>query len=492
MPEAKVINGSDNIGSVITLTTDAFTIGSEKIDSAQILSVDLIAEENVLRTEGGKKSIVGAVGWGVAGTLALGPLGGLAGLVFGGRKRQKITSQTNICFALYLKDDRKYLISSDLSTFQTIKGMCFMSAQKNVEQSDDIHKICPKCNQLMKWDDTVCPSCDAPYHKPQFQEFRGGKTHPVDSDIALNASNHKRPVSIFLTCLLGAAFLITFLTLISEQRPLLALIIYIPLFIIITFSLIFINLRKNRKRTLGFSIATFVLVIGLVFSSIGFSNMERGNNVGEAISQKSDSDTLPLDSAATDEILTTSDIDYEEIGIKGLTVYVYTVLEELSDLAIIADIYKNGPFKEKAVFQIFFFNAKENAEHALTSSSLNYADLVALIARYNFNSNTGIDKLSYDIEEKAFEEAPSVKLEIYEGPLYTEDGAICYYRIKVSMTGLPTPIVEFSKDDSFGNLGKNKIQINLYDRNDSYTLTATATNSIGTASDSINLTWVEK
>ena len=167
-------------------------------------------------------------------------------------------------------------------------------------------------------------------------------------------------------------------------------------------------------------------------------------------------------------------------------------MKELNDLKIIADIYKNELFRDKSLFQIFFFNTKANAEHALLSPSLNYEDLVALIARYNFNSNTGIDEIYYDIEEKVFEELPSIKLEIYEGPLYTEDGTICYYRIKVSVVGLPTPIVKFSKDDSLGNLGKNIVQINLFDKNESYTLTATATNSIGKASDSINLTWIEK
>ena len=103
---------------------------------------------------------------------------------------------------------------------------------------------------------------------------------------------------------------------------------------------------------------------------------------------------------------------------------------------------------------------------------------------------TTVKDLPY--EEKATEVLPSIKLEIYEGPLYTEDGSICYYRIKANVTGLPTPTVKFSKDDSSGNLGKNKAQINLYNKDESHTLTATATNSLGKASDSINLTWIEK
>ena len=124
--KARVINGSDNVGSVINLNyIDGFAIGKVIIHKSQVASIDLVTEENVVTTEGGGKSVVGALGWATAGGLFFGPVGGLAGLVFGGRKPQKSTTKTNIFFALYLKDSRKYLISSDLNTFQTIKAMCF-------------------------------------------------------------------------------------------------------------------------------------------------------------------------------------------------------------------------------------------------------------------------------------------------------------------------------------------------------------------------------
>jgi len=89
-------------------------------------------------------------------------------------------------------------------------------------------------------------------------------------------------------------------------------------------------------------------------------------------------------------------------------------------------------------------------------------------------------------EEK---EAPTIKLEIYEGPLSAGGDSICYYRIKAIVTGGPTPTIEFSKDDSNGALGKYIAQVNLYDPSEIYTLTATATNSEGSASDSIEISW---
>jgi len=126
---SRVINGSDNIGAIVQLRNYGFSIGREKIYSSQVQSADIITEENLIRSEGGGKSVIGALGWGTAGGIFFGPLGGLAGLIFGGRRTPKITSEKNICFGLYLKDGRRYLITSDSYTFQAIKGMAFVQVQ---------------------------------------------------------------------------------------------------------------------------------------------------------------------------------------------------------------------------------------------------------------------------------------------------------------------------------------------------------------------------
>ncbi len=85
----------------------------------------------------------------------------------------------------------------------------------------------------------------------------------------------------------------------------------------------------------------------------------------------------------------------------------------------------------------------------------------------------------------ADKEAPTISLAVYEGP--TLDGSICYYRIQATVTGSPT--VSFSKDDSSGAWGSKKVQININNPGDTYTLTATASNSEGSATDSIVLSW---
>lgn len=92
-------------------------------------------------------------------------------------------------------------------------------------------------------------------------------------------------------------------------------------------------------------------------------------------------------------------------------------------------------------------------------------------------------------EEEAEAEgtAPAIALEIYEGP--TPADGLCFYRVKATVTGTPAPTVTWSKDDSHGAWGTRKAQVNLSSPGETYTLTATAANSKGTATESITLSW---
>ncbi len=84
--------------------------------------------------------------------------------------------------------------------------------------------------------------------------------------------------------------------------------------------------------------------------------------------------------------------------------------------------------------------------------------------------------------------APTIRLKIVAGPTYSEADGVCYYRVKAVVTGDPYPGITFSKDSSGGAWGASTVQINLKDGG-SYTLRATATNSEGSATDSIHLSW---
>jgi len=96
---------------------------------------------------------------------------------------------------------------------------------------------------------------------------------------------------------------------------------------------------------------------------------------------------------------------------------------------------------------------------------------------------------SEEEEDEDNKSLPTISIRIYEGPFYSKADDICYYRIIADVSGEPFPEVTFSKDDSLGSLGPNKVQINISRDSKSYTLSATAKNSEGTVSDSITLLW---
>lgn len=92
-------------------------------------------------------------------------------------------------------------------------------------------------------------------------------------------------------------------------------------------------------------------------------------------------------------------------------------------------------------------------------------------------------------DEDASKSIPTIELEVYEGPLYSSDDDICYYRVRAIVTGEPSPGISYSKDDSQGSLGPDKAQVNLKRDSKSYALTAVASNTEGEATDTLTLVW---
>ncbi len=101
-------------------------------------------------------------------------------------------------------------------------------------------------------------------------------------------------------------------------------------------------------------------------------------------------------------------------------------------------------------------------------------------------TETGTGK---DTNTKDTQTRPTIKLEIYEGPVYSASDDTCYYKVRAATTGNPKPVVQFSRDDSNGSLGAGNARIDLKRNMTSYILTATASNSLGTVMDTLALTW---
>ncbi|MBN1298476.1 MAG: hypothetical protein JW997_02195 [Actinobacteria bacterium] len=109
-------------------------------------------------------------------------------------------------------------------------------------------------------------------------------------------------------------------------------------------------------------------------------------------------------------------------------------------------------------------------------------------------SDTGSETLPVEPDNNnsrgdAKKQAASISLAVSEGPFYSAEDDVCYWRVKAKVTGNPAPAIKWSADFSNGSYGNTVAQVNLTRDNPSYTLTATAKNSEGSATDSILLFW---
>ena len=103
-------DGQYSFGSLVLRTESAKWLG-ETIAITALETVEIANEENV-------KKIGGTVGWGAAGALILGPVGLLAGLLLGGKKKE-------VTFVAKFKDGRKLLATTDSKTLTKLQAAVF-------------------------------------------------------------------------------------------------------------------------------------------------------------------------------------------------------------------------------------------------------------------------------------------------------------------------------------------------------------------------------
>lgn len=103
-------DGQFTSGSFVLRTRERSWVG-EAIPTSNLETVEVAGEENV-------KKIGGTVGWGAAGGLLLGPVGLLAGLLLGGKKKE-------VTFVAKFKDGRKLLATTNNKTFIKIQAAVF-------------------------------------------------------------------------------------------------------------------------------------------------------------------------------------------------------------------------------------------------------------------------------------------------------------------------------------------------------------------------------
>jgi hypothetical protein len=102
--------GQLSFGS-LTLKTKEHSWVGEAIPLSALETVEVASEESV-------KKVGGTVGWGAAGAVILGPVGLLAGLLLGGRKKE-------VTFVAKFKDGRKLMATTDNKSFTKLKAAVF-------------------------------------------------------------------------------------------------------------------------------------------------------------------------------------------------------------------------------------------------------------------------------------------------------------------------------------------------------------------------------
>jgi hypothetical protein len=103
-------DGQFNFG-VLNLRTAKHSWLGENIPITQLETVEVASEESV-------KKIGGTIGWGATGALVFGPVGLLAGLLLGGKKKE-------VTFVAKFKDGRKLLATTDSGTFTKLQAAVF-------------------------------------------------------------------------------------------------------------------------------------------------------------------------------------------------------------------------------------------------------------------------------------------------------------------------------------------------------------------------------
>ena len=124
MAKIKVVAGDldagawDFIADVMSRpsTSKSFWWGEKYDLRKQLVSFEQLDEQKA-------RSLAGAAGWGFVGTVALGPLGLLAGALFGGRAQDQYT------FAAELSDGQKFMATCPGKIWTKLQGIGFDKAR---------------------------------------------------------------------------------------------------------------------------------------------------------------------------------------------------------------------------------------------------------------------------------------------------------------------------------------------------------------------------
>lgn len=158
-------DGEYSWGSLKLKTKEHSWVG-ETIPLNQLDTVDIATEESV-------KKIGGTVGWGAAGAVILGPVGLLAGLLLGGKKKE-------VTFVAKFKDGRKLMASTDSKTFTKLQAAVFNNHKgRSITTKDEKFET----REISEEEHSKVNFGSSPkVYKPTLEEIATIKTDTTESD----------------------------------------------------------------------------------------------------------------------------------------------------------------------------------------------------------------------------------------------------------------------------------------------------------------------
>lgn len=120
MAKLKILAGDiePSWGSPVSYLFGAITYTPKGAWSAVSIKVPSDIERIEKHDEHSVRALSDMAGWATLGALVAGPIGAIIGGVFGGQRNE-------VLFAVYLKDGRKFLASTDPKTFAKMQAATF-------------------------------------------------------------------------------------------------------------------------------------------------------------------------------------------------------------------------------------------------------------------------------------------------------------------------------------------------------------------------------
>lgn len=130
--DSPVVIKKDWLGKPEGLLISIGVFKHETMKFSDLVNFELVTEEN-------KASILGKVGWGAVGAIALGPVGLLAGVLGGGNKRDRV-------MVLEFRDGRSLMLKGSAKDAELLMAKSFGNrrAELKVVEAAPIEKIEPK------------------------------------------------------------------------------------------------------------------------------------------------------------------------------------------------------------------------------------------------------------------------------------------------------------------------------------------------------------